>query len=85
MSDPTAAPADAGAIRTGAILEYPARPKFEDEDENEAPCEGASHKRGRLERVANAPIYLHEIVSGAVDEVIIGFAKYADVRCKPVF
>jgi hypothetical protein len=49
----------------------------DDEDENEAPM--------ALERVAQAPIYLHEIVPGAVDEVVIGFAEYAEVRCEPVF
>gem|GEM_PF-6309449 len=39
----------------------------------------------QLEGVAHAEIYLHEIVSGAVDEVVIGFAKDPDVRCKTVF
>jgi hypothetical protein len=39
----------------------------------------------RLKRVSHPEIHLHEIVSGLVDDTIIGFAKYADVRCEPVF
>jgi len=40
---------------------------------------------GRLKRVPHPEIHLHEIVSGLVDDAVIGFAKDADMRCEPVF
>ena len=38
-----------------------------------------------LKRVPHPEIHLHEIVPRLVDDTVIGFAKYADVRCEPVF
>src|SRR5258708_7002835 len=38
-----------------------------------------------LKRVSDTPVNFHEVISGAADEVIIGFTEDTYVRCKPVF
>jgi hypothetical protein len=70
-------------VRAGNSLDGVSRAKA-------APLQGAASGQSArpdrgLKRVAHAEIHLHEIVSGAVDDIIIGFAKYAHVRGEPVF
>ncbi len=39
----------------------------------------------RLKRVSESPVNFHEVISGAVDEVVVHFTEHAYMRCKPVF
>src|ERR1700733_8313314 len=77
----------------GAVLPHSNTPSlrvagFEDEDDNEDEYEapsGQTQMQASLKRVTDTPVNLHEVISGAVDEVIIDFAEGANVRCEPVF